>query len=236
MILNNIGDAGQIKRKVYQRRLPENPNEDYYYIIRETTPRESVLIEYGFIDNANDLKKIQNNLEEYAEAVVKALANYTNTPYTRPGINQEQPEEYYVVLKGDTLWSIANKNGITVDELKKLNNLTSNVISIGQKLKLPATNVDKIYIVQKGDSLWAIANKNGITVNDLVSYNNLDSLTIKIGQELKIPISKKIYHTVVKGDTLWSIAQKYNTTVDKIIDVNNLMSTILSVGQTLLIP
>lgn len=105
MILDNIGEAGQIKRKVYQRRLPENPNLDYYYIIRETNPRESILIEYGFIDNANDLRKLQNNLEDYAEGVVKAIANYINVPYTKPGVDNGEVEEgYYTVQKGDTIF------------------------------------------------------------------------------------------------------------------------------------
>lgn len=238
MVLNNIGDAGQLKRKVYQRRLPEDPNKDYYYIIRETTPTEAILVEYGFIDNPKDLVKLQNNLEDYAEGVVKAIAQYTNTTYFPPGTSLPNTEGYYTVEKGDTLWAIANKYNTTVNQLKQLNNLTSNTISIGQKLKLPSTSSENIYIVKKGDSLWAIANKFGVTVNDLVNYNNLTSLTITIGQELKIPssVTTDTYYTVVKGDTLWSIANKYGTTVDKIIKSNNLISTILQIGQTLIIP
>ena len=42
--LENIGDAGQKMRKIYQRRLPEDPSKDYYYIIRETTPMQSLLV------------------------------------------------------------------------------------------------------------------------------------------------------------------------------------------------
>ena len=55
----NIGEVGQIKRKVYQRRLPENPNLDYYYILRESGQNtEPILIEYGFIDNIKDQNKL----------------------------------------------------------------------------------------------------------------------------------------------------------------------------------
>ncbi len=243
MILDNIGEAGQIKRKVYQRRLPENPNKDYYYIIRETDPRQSVLIEYGFIDNNNDLRKLQNNLLDYAEGVVKAVADYTNTPYVKPGQtlpnipDGEEQENIYVVQKGDTLWSIARKVGLSVDELKSLNNLTSNTISIGQQLKLNSDNdiPGDVYIVQRGDSLWGIARKFDINVNDLISYNNLPTTTISIGQELKIPVTTQEYYTVQRGDTLYSISRRYNTTVDKIIKDNNLISSMLSVGQQLII-
>lgn len=236
MILNNIGDAGQIKRKVYQRRLPENPNKDYYYIIRETSPRESVLIEYGFIDNQRDLRKLQSDLDKYAEGVVKAIADYTNTPYTAPGTSTVTGD-YYTVVRGDSLWSIANKFGISVNELKQLNNLSSNLITIGQKLRIPSQDdVDTdTYVVVKGDSLWSIARKLGVSVNDLVNYNNLSSLTLQIGQQLKIPPTNQIVYTVQKGDTLWSIAQKNNTTVDKIVSDNNLLSTYLTIGQQLII-
>lgn len=238
MVLNNIGDKGQIKRKVYQRRLPENPNLDYYYIIRETSPDESILVEYGFIDNNNDLKKLENNLEDYAEGVVKAIADYTNTKYTLPNT-----ANYYTVVKGDSLWSIAQKYNISVSDLKSLNNLTSNNIYIGQRL-LISNNINpstgNSYIVQKGDSLWSIAQKYGINPTELIKYNNLDNLTIYIGQELKIPSSintnNYVQYTVNKGDTLWGIAKKYNTTVNDIITTNNLISTILSPNQVLIIP
>lgn len=236
MVLDNIGDQGQIKRKVYQRRLPEDPSKDYYYIIRETEPAESILVEYGFIDNQKDLNKLQNDLTDYAEGVVKAIADYTNTPYTPPGQSSTEGN-YYTVVKGDTLWSIANKFNIPVDTLKSMNNLTSNTIYIGQQLKVPSGEI--IYIVKKGDSLWAIANKYGITVDDLVNYNNLSSLTIKIGQELRIPtgeVEVPIIYTVKKGDTLWSISRKYDLTVNDIIQANNLSSSVLQIGQTLIIP
>ena len=76
--------------------------------------------------------------------------------------------EYYTVQKGDTLYSIANKYGLTVNELKKLNNLTSDNLSVGQSLiveKLPSESTDiNTYIVKSGDTLYSIAKKFNTTV------------------------------------------------------------------------
>ena len=75
MALDYIGEAGQIKRKAYQRRLPENPSLDYYYIIRDTGNAESILIEYGFIDNKSDSTRLNNNLEDLrASSVLVVLS------------------------------------------------------------------------------------------------------------------------------------------------------------------
>ncbi len=243
MILDNIGKAGQKKRKVYQRRLPENPSKDYYYIMRLTDPLESVLIEYGFIDNKNDAFKLQNNLEDYAEGVVKAIADYAGVEYRIPGSIPED-SNIYIVKAGDTLYSIARKYGKTVDELKELNNLTSNTLMIGQQLIInddSSNNNDEYieYIVQRGDSLYSIAKRFGISVDLLKDINGLTSNLIGIGQMLFIPgnsNNSEYVYIVKRGDSLWKIAQDNNITVDDIINRNGLTSTILSIGQQLIIP
>lgn len=53
-----------------------------------------------------------------------------------PSSAYEDTDEYYTVKQGDTLWSIARENNITVNELKEINNLTSNLLSVGQQLKI----------------------------------------------------------------------------------------------------
>lgn len=245
-ILENIGAAGQETRKYYQRRLPSDTSKDYYFIHRNTGNLEPLIVEYGFIDNTKDVEFLKENYEELAEAVISAVANYIGVPYKAPnGLITNT----YVVQKGDTLYSIANKLGTTVSELKKENNLTSNTLQIGEVLRIPTKEIyeeeENIYIVKKGDSLYSIANKYNTTVEELKRINNLTSNILSIGQILKLPSDKAsdveneentISYTVQKGDSLYSIARKYDTTIDRIKDLNNLTTNLLSIGQVLLIP
>ena len=245
-ILNNIGATGQETRKYYQRRLPSDTSKDYYFIHRNTGNLEPLIVEYGFIDNTKDVGFLKENYEELAEAVISAVANYIGVPYTPP---EDLITNTYVVQKGDTLYSIANKLGTTVSELKKENNLTSNTLQIGEVLRIPTKEIyeeeENIYIVKKGDSLYSIANKYNTTVEELKRINNLTSNILSIGQVLKLPSDKAnnvekeentISYTVQKGDSLYSIARKYDTTIDRIKDLNNLTTNLLSIGQVLLIP
>lgn len=171
-------EGGNIN-KYYQLRDINDTSKDYYSIIRETPDYKTLLINYGYVDNINDANKIKNNYKEYAEAVVRAIAKYTGNEYIPVG------NDYYVVKKGDTLYKIASNYGITVDALKNANNLTNNLINIGQILKIP--NKKRKYTVKKGDTLYRIALSYGITVDALKKVNNLTSNLLSIGQVLYIP-------------------------------------------------
>lgn len=238
-ILENIGATGQTIRKYYQRRLPSDTSKDYYFIHRNTGNLEPLIVEYGFIDNTKDVEFLKENYKELAEAVISAVANYIGVPYTPPeGITTNT----YVVQKGDTLYSIANKLGTTVSELKKENNLTTNTLQIGEVLRIPTKEIyeeeENIYIVQKGDTLYSVAMANNTTVDELKKANNLTSNILSTGQLLKIPsaLLPESTYIVKKGDSLYSIANKYNTTVDELKRINNLTSNILSIGQVLKLP
>ena len=208
-------------------------------MLRETPNNESIIVEYGFLDSTgDDVNQIKNNWEELAEAVVRALANYIGVPYTAP---EGTTGNYYTVKKGDTLYGIAKEYGISVDELKRVNNLTSNTLSIGEVLVIPEveepeTPNENIYIVQSGDTLYSIANKYGMTVDELKALNNLTSNTLSIGQELVVSEGNAATldtYTVKAGDTLYSIANKYGLTVNELKQLNQLTSDVLSIGQVL---
>lgn len=240
-VLESIGNAGQNMRKYYQRRLPSDPSKDYYYIMRDSGNVETILIEYGFLDSpGDDVTQLKNNNLDYVEAAVKAIVEYAGYTYVPPA-----GSNLYVVKKGDSLWSIANSYGITVDELVKANNLQSNLLNIGQTLIIPTKEIEapteefEVYIVQKGDNLYKIANMFDVSVDDLIKLNNLGTTTLSINQQLLIPKSSletgNIY-TVKSGDSLYSIALNYGVTVDELKNVNNLTSNTLSIGQVLIIP
>ena len=248
-VLNNIAKEGQNIRSYYQRRLPSDPTKDYYFIHRETGKLEPILVEYGFIDSPkDDILQLQNNLDNYAEAVVKAVADYIGVPYVAPGGVKTNT---YVVKKGDSLYSIANKLGVSVENLKNANGISGNLINIGQVLSIPISS-DKVpgdyivYTVKKGDSLWNIANLYNVSVNDIVDYNNLGTTLLQVGQQLLIPSGgvdmpteddeSGITYIVKSGDSLWSIAKRYNVSVGDIKTINNLTSNMLSIGQELIIP
>lgn len=179
--------------------------------------------------------------------------------------NGTNPNEcvIYTVKKGDSLYEIAKKYNTSVDAIKRYNNLTTNNLSIGQKIRIPCNiedNDDTVmpkyisYTVKAGDNLYNIAKKYNTAVDKIKRDNNLqgnnltigkilliedtsDQSTIEecFGEEYEAP-SSNITYTVQKGDNLYSIANKYNTTVNEIKSLNNLTSNNLSIGQQLRIP
>lgn len=99
----------------------------------------------------------------------------------------------YTVKSGDNLWDIAKKfDGVTVDQLRKLNDLDSKaVLKVGLKLKISkASSSDSkqvIHTVKSGDNLWDISKKYGVSVEQIKKLNGLNSKSVlKIGQKLII--------------------------------------------------
>ena len=160
----------------------------------------------------------------------------------------------YTVQPGDTLYRIAKRWGVTVEQLAEANAIPNiHFIRVGQQLTIPGKGTPssppvtaKTYTVKGGDTLYGIARKFGTTVPKLAEANRLSNVNlIRIGQVLTIPgattttppPASPIVYTVKKGDTLYSIAKRYGVTVQTIVDTNNISNaSLIYVGQRLTIP
>lgn len=179
--------------------------------------------------------------------MVKAVTEYAGYDYVKPGEIIDINKEIYIVKRGDTLYSIARDNNISVAELKKINNITNNTIYVGQELYLknkiveeePNEN-DDIYVVKKGDTLYSISKKLNISIDTLKALNKLNTNEIYVGQQLILSNDKNTeeydVYTVKKGDSLWSISQKYDISVKELIELNNLNNLTLQINQKLKVP
>ncbi len=133
---------------------------------------------------------------------IKNLNNLTSNNLTigevlkLPIITDSTSEENYImytVKQGDTLYSLAKMYDTTVSEIKKINNLLNDNLSLGQILKIPHPNSNSEnnylnYIVKRGDTLYQIARNYGTSVSVIKDLNSLKSDNLAIGQVLKIPI------------------------------------------------
>ncbi len=103
--------------------------------------------------------------------------------------------DYYVVVKGDTPYSLSKRFGLSVDELLQLNNMYDGNIKIGQRLLIkpqssqenkPLLYTPRTYTVATGDTLYSISKRFNLTVDELVRLNGITDNTIKVGQSLVI--------------------------------------------------
>ena len=108
----------------------------------------------------------------------------TQQPGTESGVRE------YVVKAGDSLWLIAQRFGTTVEAIRQLNGLTTNLLNVGQVLKIPASQSGSYveYTVQAGDTLWLLSRRYDTTVDAIKKLNGLSSDRLDIGQVLKIPV------------------------------------------------
>ena len=128
LIGNNLKQTGIPIRNIYTRR--GKTGKDYYFILRNTTPNNAMIVEYGFADDDEDTYRILYNWPTLAEAVVKAVSEYLNIEYSNPN------EITYIVKPNDSLYKIAEKYKTSVSKIKENNNLTTNTIYPGAILKI----------------------------------------------------------------------------------------------------
>jgi len=164
--------------------LPDNLN----YAIRIPSAK----IEMLTLNRASIMDSCKAKAEEISIAM-KAPDNNGSTGKTKT---------VYVVKKGDVLGKIADRNRVSVTNLKKWNNIKGNTIRSGQRLviyknggasAIPTKNIahistktmPHIHYVQPGDTLWTISRKyNGVSVEKIKKLNHLKGNEIRPGMKL----------------------------------------------------
>ena len=141
----------------------------------------------------------------------------------------------YVVVRGDFLARIAKRKGTTVKRLKMINDLSSDRIYVGQKLRLRDAELTT-HIVERGDALWEIARAYNMTVKELKRINNLKGDRIYIGQELQLNHQAgalTAVYTVQRGDNLTEIARLHQMSLSELRRLNNLRGSVIQPNQKL---
>ncbi len=225
------------------------PMECIVYTVKKGDSLYSIAKKYNTtVDEIKRYNNLKTDLLNIGDRIV--IPCNVGNDYKAPDNNYVS----YIVEKGDSLYSIANKFGTTVDKIKELNDLTNNTLQVGTSIIVDDRrgissilecygegnfNINNYqeYMVIKNDSLYSIARRFNTSIDAIKKLNNLKSDTLSTGQILKIPITgnESIKYIVQKGESLYSIAKKFNTTVDSLKKKNNLTSNLISIGQELII-
>lgn len=157
--------------------------------------------------------------------------------------NQRVVWQEIIVQPGDTISELAGANGVSSRQLRLTNNLSTDVLQIGQLLRIPShglvnqatVGVTYPYIVQRGDSLWSIAKRSNTSIDALARLNRIDRRDLLgVGQTILLPRPyptftesgqgpseiRKIRYKIRRGDSLNRIAKKFRVRVTDIVEWN----------------
>lgn len=154
------------------------------------------------------------------------------------------------VEAGETLFGIAEKYEVSVQQIREWNNMNSSQLSVGQQLvirKQESTDSSGItHTVEPKETLFSISKKYGVAIDEIKKWNNLQGQSLAIGTTLNIYPQKSkqsspdnqqqssgSYYTVKSGDGLFRIAQIHNMSVEQLKQINDLSSNNIQVGQRL---
>lgn len=211
------------------------------------------------VQSGDTLRKIADRCGTTISAIQRANPEIGNGNLIYPGQTLLLPGarlygnngyDTYIVMRGETLRSVATQFGTSVNTLLSLNpSITNaNLIYEGQRLVVPSgrgvpsdppsppPSGGDTYYVQRGDTLRIIAARLGTTVDVLIRLNPQISNpnVIYVGQAITVPGDAATY-VVQRGDTLRIIANKFGTTVNNLLYLNPNITNpnVIYVGQVL---
>lgn len=198
------------KKETFQKLSPQNGE---YYQVKKGDTLEKIAKKFNL--TVEEIKRINNLKNSKLSIGQKIMITKVKTKE----ISREDGEQAFITHKispGETLYRIAKKYQVSIEELKNINNLSEKKLKIGMEIKIPIKNKNTLY---SGD----ISNKN-------ISQTSIP---------LACPVNKedtKTYHIVKEGETLYRISLMYNVPLEELKKINNLENNIISVGQKLILP
>lgn len=148
-------------------------------------------------------------------------------------MNAQNIEHFkHIVQSGETLPTIADKYGMTTNQISVFNpNLSENVVS-GQSINIPLSSKGCInYKISSGETLYSISKRFQVSLNAIYEVNNISPETVvNVGRIIEIPVRQKDNNSVKKGcklmykvekkETIYGICRKFNITEDEFIAAN----------------
>ena len=146
------------------------------------------LISQKYAVKLNSLYR-KNLMDEGTEPKPGVVLQLQDKASIRPdtGRSIDKAQKTHIVLMGETLYAISKKYGVSVDDLKSANQLSTDQISRGQELIVPDSQQNYLlYEVKSGDTLFGISKKFGKKVEEIKNWNQMANDGLQLGQKLKI--------------------------------------------------
>ncbi|MDR0621312.1 MAG: LysM peptidoglycan-binding domain-containing protein [Deltaproteobacteria bacterium] len=151
--------------------------------------------------------------------------------------------EDYKVVAGDTVSGIADRYGLTSEELRQINNLSGNDLKIGQVLRVPAirtasaraSTATKESQGKESETATEIAGRLGVREENIQKLNDISDDLAKVGQTIKVAAGGTVEreYVVATGDSMSVIAERHGMKTDQLRQLNGLEGDDIRVGQKL---
>lgn len=222
-----------------QLKLPIRMIGDTEYYYRQVKKKETL---YGI---SKELGLTIDQIVKYNPSVKSGLKKdqwlyFPVADFTKNKQKSAAKELTHCVEQGETLYSISQIYGVSIDDIKTANPKLSSGLKSGSTIKIPLSNRDKQnkeaipYKIKKGETLYRVSLNNHVSIESLLEANpGISPTNFKAGEIIMIPPAEKseieknsqpetvfIAEKVEKGDSFESVAEKYNTTADELKDAN----------------